>query len=307
MKKHIIILISVICLNCLSYGQTNVYHPFPDSSAMWTVSCGGFEAIFCNTNNYYYTGDTIINRLSYHKLGGQGNFGVVDNIGNCIVKGFDNLSYQGGIRNDTNRQVWFFPADSSKEQLLYTFNLKVNDTLPNLYSGNYHSSSVTVKSIDSLLTGKTYRKRFNLYSINAPFNPMIEGIGSTTGLLENFIRPFEAGCGLQCFEQNGKGLYPNSPYPCDTIRPTSVREKQNPNNAINVFPNPATTAVTIKTSQNGNCTVVLQDMLGQIVLYQKNVGQENVMDVSSLAKGIYVVSMQDWTGQVIGRQKLIVQ
>lgn len=310
MKKRILILISLICLNCISQGQTKIYHPFPDSSAMWITLCNGFEIGICSNSSTYLYGDTLINGITHHKLRNQHLYGGTDNLGNCNPNyGFVNDGYIGALREDTSKRIWFLPPKSIRDTLLYDFNLKLNDTLPNLYSGKYHSDSVTVKSIDSVLIGKKFRKRFNLQSRNkSPYNPLIEGIGSINGLLKGFATPFEAGCSLSCFEQNGKPLYPDASYACDTILPTAIKEIQKPINSINVFPNPATSIVTVKTSETKEYNLELVNLLGQVVYTHPNVsGQDFTFDVSTLAKGIYIVQLADIQNGNVGRQKLVVQ
>ena len=75
--SHNKIVFSVSILNFLvfsvsCFGQTNVYHPFPDSSVMWRVD--EIDSSFPNgwANSYYQIyieGDTIAaNGKSYHKL-----------------------------------------------------------------------------------------------------------------------------------------------------------------------------------------------------------------------------------------------
>lgn len=77
------------------------------------------------------------------------------------------ISYGGGlIRNDTStKKVYTIGPDS----LLYDFSLNVGDSV----KLKYCSSGKVITTIDSVLVGTGYRKRFIFYN----GNQMIEGIG----------------------------------------------------------------------------------------------------------------------------------
>jgi len=65
--KKLLFLFAFLALTLTSArGQTNVYHPFPDSSAFWT---NYWETDYNNGySGYGIFGDTVINNLNYHKL-----------------------------------------------------------------------------------------------------------------------------------------------------------------------------------------------------------------------------------------------
>src|SRR5471030_1731795 len=67
MKKIFLLIVYIyICVG--AKGQTNVYHPFPDSGAVWNVSIQGTQCSQCYQRSYYISGDTTINSISYHKI-----------------------------------------------------------------------------------------------------------------------------------------------------------------------------------------------------------------------------------------------
>src|SRR5204863_2804445 len=129
--------------------------------------------------------------------------------------------YRGAIRQDTmNRKVFFVSPSNTTEQLLYDFNMQVGDTVKG-YIETFTSPSDTVKSIDSVLVGNSYRKR---WTINTGFLwevRFIEGIGSIHGLIEfswgnTYYAPVYF---FGCFAQNGQTLYNYSTFsgPCELI------------------------------------------------------------------------------------------
>ena len=69
-----------------------------------------------------------------------------------------------------------------------------------------------------------------------------------------------------------------------------------------IYPNPATSSVTVKAGIPGNKTIRTTDLIGNEALPSVYTAQEIItIDVSSLAKGIYIISINQVT------QKLIIQ
>jgi len=153
-------------------------------------------------DSYYsvtISGDTLISSQIYHKLSTPFVQSIIT--GTCTP--YVNSGYDGAIRQDTaNRTVFYVPPSDSLEQLLYDFNMQMGDTVKGFLE-SFASPADTVHSIDSVLVGTNYRKRWN---INPWYNIyLIEGIGSTYGLIvpsPGFIVDF-ADYTLTCFTQNG--------------------------------------------------------------------------------------------------------
>ena len=82
-------------------------------------SCVG---IYCRLQTLIYrlTTDTLIQDVNYVKLMEQEG---------------SNTYYKGAMREGTNRDIYYVPADSTHEYLLYAFNAQVGDTLSNLWVG----------------------------------------------------------------------------------------------------------------------------------------------------------------------------
>ena len=82
-------------------------------------SCVG---IYCRLQTLIYrlTTDTLIQDVNYVKLMEQeGPY----------------THFKGAMREGTNRDIYYIPADSTHEYLLYAFNAQVGDTLSNLWVG----------------------------------------------------------------------------------------------------------------------------------------------------------------------------
>lgn len=81
----------------------------------------------------------------------------------------------------------------------------------------------------------------------------------------------------------------------------------NPDVSFSMYPNPATSNITIETTTNKPYTIKLLNLLGEIIYStQASVNKINI-DVGILPKGIYIVQVQDTQNNVSGRQRLVLQ
>lgn len=204
----IFILLFLFCIE----GFAQNYTPFPTDSAVWRVNYYS-GALGCPplVAEYQYTmnGDTQIVSLVYKKIFRSG----VSYQSFCYPPAF---GYAGAIREDSGKHIFLRLPNANADTLLYDFNLSVGDTVHNYL--NFTCSSPTVSSIDSVLVGSSWRKRFNLYdsSCGASGVSFIEGIGSTRGLLE-WTSAFESAGQLECFQLRGQTLYPDTISNCPLI------------------------------------------------------------------------------------------
>jgi hypothetical protein len=207
-------------------------------------------------------------------------------------------TYQGAIRQDIpQKKVYFLPLSQTHDTLLYDFNLYIGDTLPVTYNTGNDGLGVinVVSSIDSVWVGSHFSKR---YWISANLSPnyaaLIEGIGSTTGLLNKIIPMFEWGCNLFCFSQNGATVYPDTNYLCPVV---SINENALPDNLpITISPNPATTTLNIS-DLTTSATAEIYDISGKLLITkQLNTTQ---LDISILAKGFYFIKLSTKEGCVV--------
>ena len=286
----------LVIATCLSFSvnaQTSVYYSFPDSNAVWTI-----QAQRCCVSNcpspptpnpvlddynfsYFLQGDTSIGSVAYHKLYKSGSIHSHCAFGNAVdYWSVINTTYVGGLRQDTAlKQVYIYHDTATAECLLYDFSLSVGDTLVDGCAGI--PSCATVTSIDSVMIGSTYRKRFNLSSMGYA---IIEGIGSTAGLLEPLC-PFEYFGMLVCFSQNGQTLYPDTTTVCEIL--TKVDEI---NAAAPYFlsPNPFSTSTTLQVgSEFVHSQLFIYNTLGNTVRQQTIQESKVVILRNELSSGIY--------------------
>jgi hypothetical protein len=287
MKKLLLLIATLSLFSAKS--QTFVYHPFPESNAIWNVNMSQgmcFMGGFLSENySITFSGDTIIDNQTYQKLTSpfvQSNF-----TGGCTQINFP--GYQGAIRQDvTNKKVFYLPPSQSTEQLLYDFTMEVGDTVKG-YLASFNNPLDIVTEIDSVLVGDNYRKR---WSINPCYEIyLIEGIGSTFGLLQP-----SPGCAtdmdyysLTCFSQNGQSLYPDPSAECQLI--TSTNDIDVNSDAVLIFPNPSNGPFTVEFYRPIDILKVrLTDMKGNII-FQTQVSNQHKIVIDNLHSGAYILTI----------------
>ena len=290
MKKLLLLSMTMLALT-VSYSQTNIYHQFPDSNAIWNVTYGGYQAQ-CSKYSYTLTSDTIVNSVTYKKIYQQkSNYPNDPWTSGCdwCCPSPAIIYYAGALREDiVAKKVFYLPVSASSDTLLYDFNLAVGDPVP--LSINNWCPALQVESIDSVLIGTSYRKRWNMADPNincvSTTSSVIEGIGNTFGLLERFDF-FEQGGHLDCFSQNNQSLYPTySPNSGCTIV-SGVEELVQV--GFTVSPNPLSYQTTIQfESILDNATLSLYNSFGQKVKEITNINDQTIiLTRDKLTNGLY--------------------
>ena len=285
-----------------AFAQTNVYHPFPDSNAHWNIwfNANCFSNGMANEEySIVISGDTIINSLTYHKLSVPDV--VSYSTGTCT--GWQTAGYKGAIRQEiSNRKVYIIPPVGT-EQLLYDFTLQVGDTVKG-YIAPANPPPDKIQKIDSILIGNSYRKR---WIANSFFNfPLIEGVGFMYGLVQrspgNIID--ETSFEVTCFKQNGNTLYANASTTCALLL-TGIEKNSEKEFSFSVSPNPSTGIFTLTSSEQFQFSVL--DIFGREVYQSPNhpITQSTTVDLSSQAKGIYIIRAKIKEGIV--SKKIILQ
>lgn len=252
------------------------------------VSMPPFNNAVDDDHRLFFNGDTVIGLNIYKKIFASGCTHLVTS-GGC--ESYYSNVYQGALRQDTSlRKVFFVFPLSFVDTLLYDFNLSIGDTLPITFI-NY-SPDVFITSIDSVLMGSDYRKRFML-SIQRDwgvYGSLIEGIGSTYGLLNPMIPWFEAGSYLRCFTLNNQTLYQDPAWSC--IIDVGINEAAN-NNSVNISPNPAQNSITITNNQTKELSLTIFSSIGEVVIRTALMKDAAItVNLSTLPSGIYLVKAQ---------------
>lgn len=282
-----------------AHAQMNVYHEFPDSNAWWNVTAQGCCWTGCAgppTPNpiiadyvfsYYINGDTLINSVPYRKMYKSGSGHEHCAYGNAVNVWYYYDDYFGAFREDTStREVFYVAPSTTNEFVWYDFGAGVGDIMM-----PWEPCSV-VASIDSVLIGNTYRKRFNLDPQQVMGYVVIEGIGSTSGLMEP-VCPFEYSGTLTCFIQENQTLYPDTITSCDII--TDMSEQHNRVQELTIAPNPFSSATNVYAHiPMRNSTLTIFNCLGEAVQMVSGVNGSIVpIERGTLPAGLYFFQLTE--------------
>jgi hypothetical protein len=294
MKKTILFNLAFISLFIGSINA-QVYQEFPNIDGHWKVRYSDVWCLdihytnpVCSEYQYILSGDTTINAVPYHKI----NYSGRDRNPVNETWTYWNNGYYGCYRNDAaNKKVFFIPKDSTSEQLLYDFDLNLNDTLPEslVYNRSEHGI-IKVDQIDSVLVSNTYLKRYHLDNAGFGDEYLIEGIGSTLGLFSPIVPFFEQDYILLCFKNEAEDLHYFSEYTSDCELITGIDDNYTTEPRITISPNPASTAITISlpsTTTFDNTTLSVYNVNAQEVISQSLTSSQTVIDINTLPRGVY--------------------
>ena len=287
----------LMLLPLVGVGQTSVYHPMPESDAVWSVyqAIGTPDPNWCTVIYNYpivISGDTTIQSNVYKRL--ETPYYLDSSVGNNC-QGISAPVYHGAFRQDIpNKQVFYVGQSDTVETLLYDFNLQVGDTIVGSLSLLPVDHIIT--SMDSVLVGNSFRKRWTINE--TPFYSIIEGVGSTFGLLPSFGGFFthEPYFEVTCFQEGGTMMYPESPTSCLTITDVATEPQKA---SLHLYPNPTTSTINIQLPENnGKATRTrIYDMTGRLV-HQQPFNPN--MDVGYLDRGTYIVVVKTEDGNFRG-------
>jgi hypothetical protein len=243
MKKISIILTILVLTLVVGQAQTNVYHPFPDSTAVWigtNWSGGGTGMLNYDDYNLYISGDTTIGSFIYHKLYRNG----ATSCWPCPPSyNYYYGQYAGAFRQDIpNKKVYLYQYGN--DTLAYDFNLNVGDTLATTCLTYFHPNHY-VQSIDSVFVGSQYRKRF---WIDGCTYALIEGVGSMFGAFDYIVCPFEGGADLWCMRIDNQIAWTYSTG--SNCGLTSINKNSIAENKISISQNPFSTETTLTSNSN---------------------------------------------------------
>jgi hypothetical protein len=299
MKKYILFITLYFTLLTICNAQVSVYHPFPDSNAIWGMSSGCTD-VNCGDYAYiknYYGGDTIIDGINYKKVIRE--ILLLTN-GNCCILP-EGLS-PGFLRQDTvSKKVYWRNQWMNSDTLLYDFTLNVGDTLNGFLQEPYTSPPLTVVSIDSILVGESYRKRINIdtNTTEPQLNySIIEGLGSTDGFVAPHVNYMGSGIILSCFSEKGLVLYTHSinpdTIPCGTL-PVAIEELLlKTKESVTIFPNPSNGRITLKCQPFAlPFKIAIYDMVGRKHLEKEINNEYSEVDISLFTNGIYLLRTEN--------------
>ena len=291
MNKKLMI-VFMLLTNVFAKAQTSVYHPFPESNAIWNIDCMVWPCYNSNSPHEYFSytisGDTVINSITYHKWYIP-YIMYADNCDSINVAG-----YVGAFRNDIlNKKVYYINSGSNTEEVLYDFNITVGDTIKRC--GINQPYTMKIFNEDSVLVGGNYRKEWHAFSISGGSIDIIEGIGGTMDLINNCPVIDPPTYNLICFSQNGNINYPNV-SPCNIISTINSNDVEL---SVTLSPNPFhfSTLLTLSKAFK-NAEFKIYNTFGEQVRQQKIISQTTTINRDGLSGGIYLFQVINSKGNL---------
>lgn len=261
-------------------GSAQGYVSFPYSGVTWVNTLmyldwdiwgmPNYEIV--QTDNYCANGDdTLIGSFTYTKLH------------------LCNSAYQGAFR-DNGGQVFYVPADSLQEYLIYDFTANTGDTVWNVYLKNAGGfpeiiEYYVVQQIDSILIQGDYRRVITLFDSGQ----WIEGIGNPQGLLnETWSNVSDYAVNLHCMSHTNLILWPDDgtgTCALDVGLNSSEIKAQ-------VYPNPSSGKFSVSFGVEPVLTISVFNAMGQLIqpdiCYHDHAAD---IDLTSFSKGIYLIQV----------------
>jgi hypothetical protein len=292
MKTKSFLLLQIAMLVTLFSAAQNQWN-IVDSHAKWSVitdNQGNFDTHFIRFSEE----DTLIEGQAYRKIYSTYSQFEVD---------WEPMDYF--IREDiATRKVYMRDIDGY-EGMLYDFSAELGDTVTiwNVISGP--TIKYRVISVDSIYIYDALRKRYQFEFLTWPANDTwIEGIGSLDhGILYSGYYNTSPWYFLLCYKYDDILYYMDPDY-SECYYPYVGQEEIIDDEAISIFPNPASSFITIHTKEGNPIEeTIIYNHLGQKALVAVPVN--NTVDVSGLRPGIYFIEVaaKEWRG----RTKLIIK
>lgn len=288
----------------ISIAQT--YVSLIDTGSVWfgANACDGGSPPYGSLDKTFIQGDTIYKDLTYHKLIRYlQSFYSYYTMGGTLYTEYGLVTdvpyFKVYIREDTAlKRVYYInlPPDSI-ETLLYDFNLNVGDTLD--FGSDWQMN--IVHSIDTVLTANGYRRRLHIAdasNADYEFVDLIEGIGSTFGLLAKLETPFECFENLICFSNQGQNtnfysdnvLINDTTISCEFPEETISINSHMPQKFL-VYPNPAGDYLNLNLpiEDHSNVMITIYNSEGRIVFQSNGDQTESEINIAEILPGIYMI------------------
>lgn len=201
-------------------------------------------------------------------------------------------AYKGALR-EVNSVVYFVPADSSDEYLLYDFTAQVGQTLQNVYVGNHFDESIylqdfTVQQVGTEIIGGVSRR-----VVWADQFRWIEGIGCETGLfMEPWANVSMYANFLECMSVNDQRLFPTEGNEACPLT-VDVANAARSSSSWSAYPNPTEGALTLRSDRVvEQLEVVILNALGQEMNRQTILNSSIVEIELPSSAGFYVVQLR---------------
>lgn len=204
--------------------------------------------------------------------------------------------YKGALR-EVNSVVYFVPADSTEEYLLYDFTAQQGQLLQNVYVGNHFDESFMLQDFTVQQIGTEIIGGINRRVVWADNFRWIEGIGYETGL---FMEPWPNVSNyenrLECFSADGQMIFPTSgTTPCPYLF-VGVNETEHVP-SFELYPNPTNGDMTIAFDRIHNTIeMAITDLSGKEILRVTAANTDRADLRFEGAAGVYLATISTANG-----------
>lgn len=280
------------------------YFDLVEEDKVWYVLESG--CFYSQTHIYKCEGDTIIDEENY----------------NFVFISWANYPYNwmkyGYIREDTLHRVYYSPylfdnPSYFDPKLFYDFNVNVNDTLiiSSVWGLNtIHDYQIVIIGIDSVFINGSYRKKIWLdCDYNWFENYWIEGIGSSSGLLESGFNceGITIARVLTCVKFYQQTIYPNN-Y-SGSCYEVGIEENNYADQLYEVYPNPASHIINfnLKSYSPKQHNLKLYNSHGKLIKsIELNKYNSNHIRTDYLDSGLYLYTITS-ENKIIQKDKIVIQ
>lgn len=247
-----------------------------DSNHYWYESCQSIPSTSGpSTYQLRVKKDTIVNGINYKLLSSDGS--------SCLQ-----IFYPILLRQDTILKRVIILVNN-QEKILYNFDKNIGDTAQLFCVTGVITATLTYKD-SVLLSDGIYHKRFN-FGGNGP-GKIIEGVGSSFGLLFPICNTFNTTRSLICFINNSSAsaIYSNPQSSLSCSLPVGVSSFDLLPKHFNIYPNPSNNSISISAHNWVPTTIEFINSIGECVLLVRDWKQtDGVIDISELPCGAYVI------------------
>lgn len=257
----------------------------------------------------YSGGDTVINSTAYKKFDFTSSSGS---------------NYHGAMREDSGR-VFFVPADSLNEFLLYDFTLEIGDTVEVItqtvndfptsgLGGHYEIQQVALIDTVYVVVNGSLRRQLEIRNADDRKIIWLDGIGSLSGLyMSTWENISMYGILLACMSENDTVLVKDamplevgSADVCDFT--VGVSDLHSLGSNVRVYPNPASEEIHIVFDDQflyGH-DVRIYDLSGRMVYIQSlGTSVSQIQTMSWGRKGVYVLEIRNSEGNLIKVERIV--
>jgi len=280
---------------------------------MWRINKQNWNPNPWETTEYrlliFQDGQTVFNGKVYNNLFASGDITTEWSNGNTTTSTFSHWEYCS-VRTEGSK---VYLLEFAIEHLLFDYALQAGDTVPEDFYINYACPyPMVVSSVDSVLIGSLYHKRYNftdpLYNGTAAW--FIEGLGHQFGIVETACMTPDWSSNFQCYAENGESLFQEGAV-CELT--VNIPEIQPAVLIPKISPNPTTGLVSVELNSHREMQISVQilDITGRIIKnenWQINNGlNTRCLDLSRFRNGIYVIVFEGNNGESLFNQRVILQ